>query len=281
MLDKTSLTSTATKTLGNRAKWLKTYIEEAEFFEKVLDSDVSQLPTGSHLVEIGSGIGLLSLNLASRGFIVTAFEPQASGFNEMHQMRDLVTNNWKGLLPKINFSDISVNKLTKLDLPADYVFAINVIEHVQDYRTLIHDGLNQATSQGVFRIICPNYSIPYEPHFEIPVIISKKLTFRIFRRKIEQSEIPKSKEFWQDLSWPTQRELKRYLKSEGLEFEFSREATNFYVNRALSDSNFINRKGLIFGSLIKSFALLAKYLTQFIPLSLIPIIDCRIKKSTK
>lgn len=130
MLDKTSLTSTATKTLGNRAKWLKTYIEEAEFFEKVLDSDVSQLLTGSHLVEIGSGIGLLSLNLASRGFIVTAFEPQASGFNEMHQMRDLVTNNWKGPLPKINFSDISIDESTKLDLPADYVFAINVIEHV-------------------------------------------------------------------------------------------------------------------------------------------------------
>ena len=281
MLDKTSLTSTAAKTLGNRAKWLNTYIEEAEFFEKVLDSDVSRLPTGSHLVEIGSGIGLLSLNLASRGFVVTAFEPQASGFNEMHQMRDLVTNNWKGPLPKINFSDISVNKSTKLDSPADYLYAINVIEHVPDYRTLIHDALNQVTSQGVFRIICPNYSIPYEPHFEIPVIVSKKLTFRVFRRKIEKSEIPKSKEFWQDLSWPTQRGLKRYLKSIGVEFEFSREATNFYVNRALSDSSFVNRKGLLFGSLIKGFAISAKYLTRFIPLSLIPIIDCRISKNTK
>jgi len=281
MLDKTSLTSTATKTLGHRAKWLNTYIEEAEFFEKVLDSDVSRLPTGSHLVEIGSGIGLLSLNLASRGFVVTAFEPQASGFNEMHQMRDLVTNNWKGPLPKINFSDISVNKSTKLDSPADYLYAINVIEHVPDYRTLIHDALNQVTSQGVFRIICPNYSIPYEPHFEIPVIVSKKLTFRVFRRKIEKSEIPKSKEFRQDLSWPTQRGLKRYLKSIGVEFEFSREATNFYVNRALSDSSFVNRKGLVFGSLIKAFAISAKYLTRFIPLSLIPIIDCRISKNTK
>ena len=281
MLDKTSLTSTATKTLGNRAKWLKTYIEEAEFFEKVLDSDVSRLPTGSHLVEIGSGIGLLSLNLASRGFVVTAFEPQASGFNEMHQMRDLVTNNWKGPLPKINFSDISVNKSTKLDSPADYLYTINVIEHVPDYRTLIHDALNQATSQGVFRIICPNYLIPYEPHFEIPIIVSKKLTFRVFRRKIEQSEISNSKEFWQDLSWPTQHGLKRYLKSMGVEFEFSREATNFYVNRALSDSSFVNRKGLLFGSLIKGFAISAKYLTRFIPLSLIPIIDCRISKNTK
>ena len=281
MLDKRSLTSTADKTLGNRAKWLNTYIEEAEFFEKVLDSDVSRLPNGSHLVEIGSGIGLLSLNLASRGFVVTAFEPQASGFNEMHQMRDLVTNNWKGPLPKINFSDISVNKSTKLDSPADYLYAINVIEHVPDYRTLIHDALNLVTSQGVFRIICPNYSIPYEPHFEIPVIVSKKLTFRVFRRKIEKSEIPKSKEFWQDLSWPTQRGLKRYLKSIGVEFEFSREATNFYVNRALSDSSFVNRKGLVFGSLIKAFAISAKYLTRFIPLSLIPIIDCRISKNTK
>ena len=280
MLDKTSLTSTATKTLGNRAKWLNTYIEEAEFFEKVLDSDVSRLPNGSHLVEIGSGIGLLSLNLASRGFVVTAFEPQASGFNEMHQMRDLVTNNWKGPLPKINFSDVSVDKSTKLDLPADFLYAINVIEHVPDYEELIRNALEHATPQGVFRIICPNYSIPYEPHFVIPVIVSKTLTFRIFKRKIEQSEILKSKEFWQDLSWPTQRKLKQFLKSKNLKFEFSRDATNFYINRALSDSNFVNRKGLIFGSLIKGFALSAKYLTRFIPLSLIPIIDCRISRNT-
>jgi len=281
MLDKTSLTSTATKTLGNRAKWLNTYIEEAEFFEKVLDSDVSQLPTGSHLVEIGSGIGLLSLNLASRGFIVTAFEPQASGFNEMHQMRDLVRNNWKGSLPKINFLDVSINESTRLDSPADYVFAINVIEHVSDYKTLIYNASKLATSKGVVRIICPNYAIPYEPHFEIPVIFSKRLTSKIFRRQIEQSEIPNSKEFWQDLSWPTHRALKRYLESEDLKLEFSRDATNFYINRALSDSSFVARKGHIWGILIKGFAVLAQHLARFIPITFMPIIDCRITNNTK
>ena len=36
-----------------------TYVLEAEFFEDVLASDVSMLPSGSHLVEIGAGIGLL------------------------------------------------------------------------------------------------------------------------------------------------------------------------------------------------------------------------------
>ena len=56
------------------------YVLEAEFFEEVLASDVSMLPSGSHLVEIGAGIGLLALNLATQGFEVTAFEPEASGF---------------------------------------------------------------------------------------------------------------------------------------------------------------------------------------------------------
>ena len=257
------------------------YVQEAEFFEDVLTSDVSKLPSGSHLVEIGAGIGLLALNLSAHGFKVTAFEPEASGFTEMHAMREVVLSNWVGKTPAVNFIDNYIDATTELDKPADYMFAINVIEHVPEYEQLIFNALRLKSESATLRLICPNYAIPYEPHLEIPVIISKKLTFRIFRRKIEQSEIPKSKEFWQDLSWPTQRELKRYLKSKGLEFEFSREATNFYVNRALSDSNFINRKGLIFGSLIKGFALLAKSLTRFIPLSLIPIIDCRIKKSTK
>ena len=36
-----------------------TYILEAEFFAEVLKNDASKLPSGSHLVEIGAGIGLL------------------------------------------------------------------------------------------------------------------------------------------------------------------------------------------------------------------------------
>ena len=257
------------------------YVAEAEFFEGVLASDVSKLPSGSHLVEIGAGIGLLALNLSAQGFEVTAFEPEASGFTEMHAMREVILSNWVGKTPAVNFIDHYIDAATELEKPADYMFAINVIEHVPEYEQLIVNALRLKSERATLRLICPNYAIPYEPHLEIPIILTKNLTWRIFKTRIAKSTIPNPVDFWQDLSWPTQRELKRYLKSEGLEFEFSREATNFYVNRALSDSSFINRKGLIFGSLIKGFALLAKYLTQFIPLSLIPIIDCRIKKSTK
>jgi hypothetical protein len=84
------------------------------------------------------------------------------------------------------------------------------------------------------------------------------------------------REFWQDLSWPSQRQLNKILKELDIEAEFSRDATNFYINRALSDTTFLNRKGRVIGTLIKAFAFAAKHLTRFIPISLVPIIDCRI-----
>ena len=71
---------------------IKTYISEAQFFAKVVAPDLSQLSPGSQIIEIGSGIGLLALFLSSKGFAVTAFEPQSSGFNQMNEMRRETAN---------------------------------------------------------------------------------------------------------------------------------------------------------------------------------------------
>ena len=109
------------------------YVAEAEFFEGVLASDVSKLPSGSHLVEIGAGIGLLTLNLATRGLQVTAFEPEASGFTEMHAMREVILSNWIGKIPTVNFFDHFIDATIEIGKPADFMFAINVIEHVPEY----------------------------------------------------------------------------------------------------------------------------------------------------
>jgi cyclopropane fatty-acyl-phospholipid synthase-like methyltransferase len=255
---------------------LKTYISEAEFFETVLAPDLSSMSPRSHLVEVGSGIGLLAMNLAAKSFEVTAFEPQASGFTDMHKMRDHITANWPGAIPQVDFRDTLIDNSTRLDRPADYIFAINVIEHVSDYKVLISDALKLKTSNGVMRIICPNYAIPYEPHLELPIVFNKNLTWRIFKRRILNSPMDNPREFWQDLSWPSQRQLNKILKELDIEAEFSRDATNFYINRALSDTTFLNRKGRVIGTTIKAFAFAAKHLTRFIPISLVPIIDCRI-----
>ena len=257
------------------------YIAEAEFFEGVRASDISKLPNGSHLVEIGAGIGLLALNLSAHGFKVTAFEPEASGFTEMHAMREVVLSNWVGKTPAVNFIDNYIDATTELDKPADYMFAINVIEHVPEYEQLIFNALRLKSESATLRLICPNYTIPYEPHLEIPIILTKNLTWRIFKTRIAKSTIPNPVDFWQDLSWPTQRKLKQRLNNLGLVADFSRDATNHYINRALTDSKFIERKGLIIGSCLKMFAIVAQHLTRFIPMSLIPIIDCRITGKVK
>ena len=137
-----------------------TYVLEAEFFEEVLASDVSMLPSGSHLVEIGAGIGLLALNLATQGFEVTAFEPEASGFTEMHGMHEVVLSNWIGKIPIVNFIYQYIDATTKIDKPADYMNAINVIEHVPEYELLIVNALRLKSESATLRLICPNYAIP-------------------------------------------------------------------------------------------------------------------------
>ena len=261
---------------------LRTYISEAKFFKNIVTPDVANLISGSYVIEVGSGIGLLSLHLASLGFEVTAFEPQSSGFNQMNAMRSFISENWKPSAPQVEFREASLNQTTQLEKLADYIFAINVIEHVHDFEELITHAVKAKTPEATMRIVCPNYSIPYEPHFNIPIIFTKRITKFIFGHKIHNSKIPDSDEFWGDLSWPTQKKLKKILKSKGWNVEFSRDATHEYLNRAFSDSDFIVRKGRIIGSLFKLTSVLAK-IVRFVPHAYLPVIDCRISnaKQTK
>ena len=257
---------------------LRTYISEAKFFKNIVALDVANLISGSYVIEVGSGIGLLSLHLASLGFEVTAFEPQSSGFNQMNAMRSLISENWKPSAPQVEFREASLNQTTQLEKLADYIFAINVIEHVHNFEELITHAVKAKTPEATMRIVCPNYSIPYEPHFNIPIIFTKRITKFVFGHKIHNSKIPDSDEFWGDLSWPTQKKLKKILKSKGWNVEFSRDATHEYLNRAFSDSDFIVRKGRIIGSLFKLTSVLVK-IVRFIPLAYLPVIDCRISNA--
>ena len=257
---------------------LRTYISEAKFFKNIVAPDVANLISGSYVIEVGSGIGLLSLHLASLGFEVTAFEPQSSGFNQMNAMRSLISENWKPSAPQVEFREASLNQTTQLEKLADYIFAINVIEHVHNFEELITHAVKAKTPEATMRIVCPNYSIPYEPHFNIPIIFTKRITKFIFGHKIHNSKIPDSDEFWGDLSWPTQKKLKKILKSKGWNVEFSRDATHEYLNRAFSDSDFIVRKGRIIGSLFKLISVLVK-IVRFVPLAYLPVIDCRISNA--
>lgn len=111
----------------------------------------------------------------------------------MNEMRREIVTNWKPVSPPVEFREALLDESTKLNKLADYIFAINVIEHVPNFVGLIGNGIRAKTDDGIFRLVCPNYTIPYEPHFNIPIIFQRKLLNLFFDKKLAVQASPIAK----------------------------------------------------------------------------------------
>lgn len=76
------------------------------------------------------------------------------------------------------------------------------MEHVNDV-LLTSNNIGVSLKEGaIYRFTCPNYLFPYEPHFNIPIVITKRLTEKIFRNKIHQNRnIIDPEGTWNSLNW--------------------------------------------------------------------------------
>ena len=72
---------------------LVTYVNEVKFAIEVLFDDLNMLDSKSRLLEIGSGIGLLSNQLARSGINVTSIEPSSEGFETMQQLQRVIASH--------------------------------------------------------------------------------------------------------------------------------------------------------------------------------------------
>lgn len=281
MLDESQLQRTAESLSPDSRTRLKTYVAEAKFFSDVLDHDWAGLAPGAQVIEIGSGIGLLSLYAAARGLTVTAYEPVSSGFSEVLNYREMILTSWTGPTPEVAWRDteLSAKSAPTAAGRAEFAFAINVVEHVPDIESLIASTMNSLRSGGRFRFICPNYAFPYEPHFEIPTLFHKTITYQVFRRKIRTSAMVDPLAMWDDLSWPNVWTLSRILRRMNLRYNFSKSATAFYLRRVGEDATFSARKGPTVRSLFSVGHSVAPTLLQFTPVSLLPVIDCTVYRN--
>ena len=256
---------------------IKTYIGEADFYFSILKPDFQAIKKGSTVVEIGSGTGLLSMYLASLGHKIYSFEPQSSGFTDMLKMKELIQTCWENEIPDVKFINDYYSETYLLENEkVEYFLAINVIEHIPDYANLIHSVKEKMNRDSIFRIICPNYLIPYEPHFDIPIFFNKKSTLKLLRGKVLSSNIPNPLEFWEDLSWPTPSKLKRAIKNSEMSSAFSRQTTKSYLERPFTDNSFKERKNKTTFAVIKLISKVLIPAVSFVPLKLMPIIDCKV-----
>lgn len=251
-----------------------TYVHEALFFWKFLKPLLEQHEPARAL-EVGSGVGLLSLFAVTEIESVTSLEPESSGFGKMSTFRKIILDAWP-VETEPEFRDCFVDEMPDEDT-FDFIYSINVLEHVPEPETLIKEIYDRLGPGGMAWFVLPNYSFPYEQHFEIPIILNKSVTGRLFRNKIENHKVsPDPKGLWAELSWPTQKTLSQFLNSSGWHHQFHRTVLEGYFHR-MSDPVFIGRKGNLYRALRPLIKLLKPAVAR-LPLRILPIIEFTVSK---
>jgi len=144
---------------------LSIYINEAraslELVKPYLDKNIT-------ILEIGAGLCAFSLFLKREGYNVTALEPAAGGF-DFFEISKKVLHEQMGDL-QLDVIEIKAEELINhTSGHFDLIFSCNVVEHIPDLEEALNGMLSVLAEDGVMVHSCPNYVVPYDPHFSIPV----------------------------------------------------------------------------------------------------------------
>jgi len=190
---------------------LSTYMNETR---ATLDVIGDVLARDQRILEVGAGLCLFSLFLRQEGFDVTALEPSIGGFGAFEAMRETILEHFPSLgLPILTCS------AQMLDRGAhgrfDLIFSNNVVEHIPDWEGALAAMAGVMGDHALMVHACPNYAVPYEPHYGIPVFRRfPKLSRRLFLSPDADTEI------WDSLNFITFSQVRRLARSLGLSARF-------------------------------------------------------------
>lgn len=256
-----------------------TYSAEAIFGFNYIASDLATLPIESRVLEVGSGAMILSCYLVHQGFNVYALEPIGTGFSHFSKLRALMLAFAKenDCLPVV--IDSKVEELKEQD-SFDYAFSVNVMEHIDNVELGLDRICDSIKDGAVYRFTCPNYLFPYEPHFNIPTLFSKKLTAAVFRERIEKNiYVQDPIGAWQSLNWITPLVVQKYARVKGVGLKFNRKFLQSTLERVGSDKQFAQRRSKLMRVLVSGTVALGVHrILALIPLVFQPSMDCRIIK---
>lgn len=264
----------------DRSALIADYIGEAHFGASEISADLAALPPGAHVLEVGAGALLLSCALQAAGYRVTAIEPLGVGFSHMERLRGLVMAyaTDRGCVPILRH--MTAESLDEHEA-FDFAFSINVMEHVDDVGRVLQRVWHALRPGGAYRFVCPNYSFPFEPHFGLPTIGSKALTWRLFSRRILASRIVVDPAgTWTSLNWITVSRVRRICRREfGVEARFDRDVSYRFVRRAIGDASFQRRHGVVMRALATVLGVTGLIgLTRLVPAAAQPAMSCRLAR---
>ena len=261
---------------------LAPYREEALFGRRYIAGDLAQLNKGATILEVGAGSLLLSCQLVREGFNVTALEPVGDGFSHFERLRELILARAKvfDCVPELlnqRAEDLSITNRF------DYAFSINVMEHVSNVSEVITNVTRSLHVHAHYRFTCPNYSFPYEPHFNIPTFFSKSLTEKILKNRIYGfTELQDPAGTWQSLNWISVAQISKLVQQmPELSVTFNRHFLASTLARVAYDSEFSARRSQWMRGLIKGLLFFRlHHITGLIPATMQPIVDCILTRTS-
>ena len=261
-------------------KIFEIYAAEAKFGRTFIDANLDLLRCNASILEIGAGAMILSCQLVREGFSVTALEPTSNPFSHFSKMRSLILKHASisKCLPKISL--VKAEDIFQKE-KFDFIFSINVMEHVESVEQVINSAANALKINHSYRFTCPNYLFPYEPHFNIPTLINKKLTWVLFRGLItNNSKLNKPGDLWESLNWISFMSISKVsIKNKAIKISYNKNILTDTLVRTLTDYEFSSRRSAHMRLLIRGlvFFKVHKLLSRF-PLLMQPIIDCTITR---
>lgn len=254
------------------------YAAEASNGYLFIKDDLDTLPRGASILEIGAGAMLLSCFLQQSGYRLNALEPSGIGFSHFDQLRDLVLQHAQhnNAVPIILPTPAET---LEADSCFDFAFSINVMEHVTDIPLTLERIVQALCSGGRYHFTCPNYFFPYEPHFNIPTLFSKKLTETFFSKKIfSNKNLHDPVGIWKSLNWINTFQLSTILQQyHTLQSTLNKNYIVTVLERITVDKEFAARRSPMICKLISLFVKTGLHrMTSLLPAFCLPVIDCTV-----
>ena len=213
------------------------FVNEARFgLSRVLRVLPSVDPSSVRILEVGAGSCMLSAYLASKRLHVTAAEPLGPEFGFFLELQRRVLEFCQGAGIGLKLVRAAGEEL---NLPGqfDVAFTINALEHMRDPLRTIDNMYDSLKPGGIALVHCPNYTIPFEVHFNVLLVTrSKPINQWLYRSRI--SRYPK---VWDELNLVRYVDLRRHLAKRRADFSFDQSVMRELVVRLMDDPIFALR----------------------------------------
>ena len=221
--------------------YLTGYFAEVDLGVDLISSAVRRWESSTgrsnpRILEIGSGLGLVHRILGSANYDVTGLEPSGLGFEYISAGLDIIDElAGTAATPLIRgraeeLADLGIGSF-------DVICSTYVLEHVPSVSAVLRSIGEVLNPDGISLHLMPNYRVPFDPHFGVPV---NAPTAKIARKAFAPL-VARHPELWESLNFVTARSLERAAAQCGMDAQFDPGVMAETVSRLLDEPSFAAR----------------------------------------